>query len=189
MPYPSKPRTNSLAFAKTDCHTCTANRSRCDRKRPRCSSCSGKNIICGGYPMQLKWPKSKPLQTKEDTFREQEVSPFYIEPMSLQASAIMRNSRSRRCRPSKPRCFKFIVEDVSSQKQSFLEANEARSRQESSYTNRNQTQVPIQQSNSAFEGSTNRVNPNSSVPGRPGGENHGKMRRLLHLVVNLIFSR
>lgn len=91
----SAPRTNSLAFAKTDCHTCTAHRRQCDRRRPRCSTCSGKDILCGGYPMQLTWPRSKPIQPRANSSVNHGDDPFYLEPLSLQTSYHAQNGSSR----------------------------------------------------------------------------------------------
>lgn len=117
MPRPSSEhRTNSLAFAKTDCHTCTANNRRCDRKRPRCSSCTCRDIVCGGYPMQLIWSKkSKPTQPRPAVLPEQADDPFYLEPLSLQAS-IHVNARNSRCRSHYPRKFRFVSEQAPGRK-------------------------------------------------------------------------
>lgn len=51
----SENRTNSLAFAKQDCHTCAARREGCDRRRPRCGTCMSNKRICGGFAMDLVW--------------------------------------------------------------------------------------------------------------------------------------
>ncbi len=51
-------RTNSLAFAKSDCHTCASIGLRCDRHRPRCSTCQDSGRLCQGYSMQLTWQRS-----------------------------------------------------------------------------------------------------------------------------------
>ncbi|KAI5460158.1 fungal-specific transcription factor domain-containing protein [Mariannaea sp. PMI_226] len=48
-------RTNSLGFAKIDCHTCSELGDICDRKRPRCGSCSANRRKCGGFAMNLMW--------------------------------------------------------------------------------------------------------------------------------------
>lgn len=48
-------RTNSLAFAQTDCHTCTSLDERCDRRRPQCSTCLGQSRKCGGFATPLSW--------------------------------------------------------------------------------------------------------------------------------------
>jgi hypothetical protein len=52
---PTTHRTNSLGWAKTDCHTCQSTSQRCDRRRPRCQSCTNQGIICGGYVQKLQW--------------------------------------------------------------------------------------------------------------------------------------
>ncbi len=52
----SKPsRVNPAAFAKSDCHTCTARKVSCDRSRPRCGICEHSDVTCGGYVMDLSW--------------------------------------------------------------------------------------------------------------------------------------
>ncbi|RDW86608.1 uncharacterized protein DSM5745_03250 [Aspergillus mulundensis] len=48
-------RTNSLAFAQTDCHTCAATGNQCDRRRPQCSTCLALGRRCGGFAMPLSW--------------------------------------------------------------------------------------------------------------------------------------
>ncbi|CAG8105377.1 unnamed protein product [Penicillium nalgiovense] len=48
-------RTNSLGFAQTDCHTCASLGEKCDRRRPRCSTCLGQGRRCGGFAMPLSW--------------------------------------------------------------------------------------------------------------------------------------
>ena len=48
-------RTNSLAFAQTDCHTCASLDERCDRRRPQCSACLDRGRKCGGFATPLSW--------------------------------------------------------------------------------------------------------------------------------------
>jgi hypothetical protein len=48
-------RTNSLAFAKHDCHTCAAFETECDRQRPRCGTCLSNRRKCDGFAMPLIW--------------------------------------------------------------------------------------------------------------------------------------
>ncbi|KAL2818166.1 fungal-specific transcription factor domain-containing protein [Aspergillus cavernicola] len=48
-------RTNSLAFAQSDCHTCASLGEKCDRRRPRCSTCLGRARRCGGFATPLSW--------------------------------------------------------------------------------------------------------------------------------------
>ncbi|KAK5464792.1 hypothetical protein LTS15_001355 [Exophiala xenobiotica] len=59
-------RTNSLAFAKSDCHTCSSlgARSRCDRQRPRCTPCQDAGILCQGYSITLTWHQSHSVANK-----------------------------------------------------------------------------------------------------------------------------
>lgn len=51
-------RTNSLAFAKNDCHTCTSLKKQCDRQRPRCGTCLSDKRKCDGFAMPLVWTGS-----------------------------------------------------------------------------------------------------------------------------------
>lgn len=48
-------RTNSLGYAKHDCHTCFEQKRKCDRQRPRCGPCLSKRERCGGFAMNLVW--------------------------------------------------------------------------------------------------------------------------------------
>ncbi|KIW10679.1 hypothetical protein PV08_11643 [Exophiala spinifera] len=57
-------RTNSLAFAKSDCHTCSSLNVRCDRQRPRCTPCLDAGILCQGYSMKLTWHQSHSMVNK-----------------------------------------------------------------------------------------------------------------------------
>jgi hypothetical protein len=57
-------RTNSLAFAKSDCHTCGSLGLRCDRHRPRCSQCQDAGRLCQGYSMQLTWQRNHSAANK-----------------------------------------------------------------------------------------------------------------------------
>lgn len=57
-------RTNSLAFAQTDCHTCTTVGDRCDRRRPRCTTCLGQGRRCDGFATSLSWNPKRMFSTK-----------------------------------------------------------------------------------------------------------------------------
>ncbi len=48
-------RTNSLGYAKFDCHTCSALKRACDRQRPRCGPCLFSRQRCGGFATNLVW--------------------------------------------------------------------------------------------------------------------------------------
>lgn len=54
-------RTNSLAFSKTDCHTCASLGQRCDRRRPQCSICLSHGRKCGGFVTPLVWDNRRML--------------------------------------------------------------------------------------------------------------------------------
>lgn len=123
-------RTNSLAFAKTDCHTCASHQRSCDRKRPRCSTCYGKNILCGGYPMQLTWLRSEPKQPKTKLPVNLEDDPFCIEPLSRQTSNHAQNvpSRSLYRRYQK---LAFVTENPPALKERHVPTSDSRKRKES----------------------------------------------------------
>lgn len=57
-------RTNSLAFAKSDCHTCSSLGIHCDRQRPRCSPCQNAGILCQGYSMKLTWHQNHSMSNR-----------------------------------------------------------------------------------------------------------------------------
>jgi len=59
----SNHRTNSLAFAKHDCHSCAALKELCDRQRPRCGTCLSSRRTCGGFAMPLVWKGLEVAQT------------------------------------------------------------------------------------------------------------------------------
>ncbi|OGM44196.1 hypothetical protein ABOM_006996 [Aspergillus bombycis] len=48
-------RTNSLAFARSDCHTCASRGQKCDRQRPQCTTCISHGRKCGGFATPLSW--------------------------------------------------------------------------------------------------------------------------------------
>jgi hypothetical protein len=48
-------RTNSLGFARSDCHTCSSLGDKCDRRRPQCSTCLDQSRCCGGFATALSW--------------------------------------------------------------------------------------------------------------------------------------
>ena len=50
-------RTNSLGWAKSDCHTCASLHRHCDRQRPRCSPCLTEGATCAGYVQELNWDR------------------------------------------------------------------------------------------------------------------------------------
>jgi hypothetical protein len=188
MPPPASiPRTNSLAFAKTDCHTCTANQRRCDRKRPRCFSCSGRNIVCGSYPMQLTWPKSKPIQPRAAMFLQPTEDPFYLEPLSLQASIQVRD-RNSRSRPHKPRKFKFVVEKTPGRKHISTESCEAHIGQSSAYHGEPQPWTSTQKSNTALDRPIHQIALGSPLSGTLDDDIQSKMRHHM-LISNILICR
>jgi hypothetical protein len=49
------PRINSLGKAKSPCQNCCKFSLSCDRARPRCSTCMERDVLCGGYKLDLNW--------------------------------------------------------------------------------------------------------------------------------------
>jgi hypothetical protein len=60
-------RTNSLAFAQADCHTCATLNDQCDRRRPRCSTCLSKGRKCDGFAVSLSWDPKRMIFTHTAT--------------------------------------------------------------------------------------------------------------------------
>lgn len=68
----STQRTNSLAFAKQDCHTCSRLNDKCDRRRPKCGTCLSHQRDCGGFALDLVWkdaarPEKQQPRTRDPT--------------------------------------------------------------------------------------------------------------------------
>ncbi|PLB46425.1 hypothetical protein P170DRAFT_465948 [Aspergillus steynii IBT 23096] len=59
VPARSGKKTNSLAFARTDCHTCLSTGQGCDRRRPQCTTCLERGVKCGGFVTPLSWDTSR----------------------------------------------------------------------------------------------------------------------------------
>ncbi|RAH66728.1 uncharacterized protein BO66DRAFT_459120 [Aspergillus aculeatinus CBS 121060] len=83
-------RTNSLAFAQTDCHTCASSGEHCDRRRPKCSTCLRQGRRCDGFVTPLSWD---PRRMKTD---DSAVHPLPADP------SIMSNS-------TPPQRFQFVT--------------------------------------------------------------------------------
>ncbi|KIX09738.1 uncharacterized protein Z518_00819 [Rhinocladiella mackenziei CBS 650.93] len=88
-------RTNSLGWAKSDCHTCSSLRRHCDRRRPRCSACLADGVICSGYVQQLNWERGslrlgKSKSKTPSTWKESEnTKPEDASPQLPQPSAFI----------------------------------------------------------------------------------------------------
>lgn len=63
-------RTNSLAFSKSDCHTCKSRGRPCARQRPICSTCQDAGDACEGFQTRLVWEGSDlPSRRGDDSRR------------------------------------------------------------------------------------------------------------------------
>lgn len=60
-------RTNSLAFARSDCHTCASLSDKCDRRRPKCSACIDRGRCCGGFATPLSWDSKRMVNPSSST--------------------------------------------------------------------------------------------------------------------------
>ncbi|KAJ5097067.1 hypothetical protein N7456_007788 [Penicillium angulare] len=69
-------RTNSLAFAQSDCHTCASEGDQCDRRRPRCSTCLTKGRKCDGFATSLSWNPKRMFSVNQSTANEQDSAPI-----------------------------------------------------------------------------------------------------------------
>ncbi|KIV79093.1 hypothetical protein PV11_06679 [Exophiala sideris] len=68
-------RTNSLAFAKSDCHTCSSLSLHCDRQRPRCTPCQNAGILCQGYSMKLTWHQNHSMVNRPPKVKSVPIQP------------------------------------------------------------------------------------------------------------------
>jgi hypothetical protein len=98
------PRTNSLAFAKSSCHTCTALKEHCDRRRPRCDICLAQKRICGGFPQDLVWKDPSLRNNVDAPSHLGDVQPESYQSPRLQTQATFKfvQGRAKRKRISKP---------------------------------------------------------------------------------------
>ncbi|KAL9110362.1 MAG: hypothetical protein Q9227_005093 [Pyrenula ochraceoflavens] len=100
-------RTNSLGWAKSDCHTCQSTSRRCDRRRPRCDACTAQGKTCGGYVQQLKWQNRRQ------------------KPRSLAAEKTHIVGPESHETPVKTRDYTFVQEDGRKKRQRKLQSSES----------------------------------------------------------------
>lgn len=86
-------RTNSLAFAKSDCHTCSELKRWCDRQRPQCGTCIKHRRKCGGYILDLTWKQPSAASPAGN----------YVPPSPGRAAASERQFKFKQGRPKKKR--------------------------------------------------------------------------------------
>lgn len=70
-------RTNSLAFAQTDCHTCASSGEHCDRRRPKCSTCLRQGRRCDGFVTPLSWDPRR-MKTDDSAVHPLSADPFIM---------------------------------------------------------------------------------------------------------------
>jgi hypothetical protein len=93
-------RTNSLAFAKHDCHTCAVLKTDCDRQRPRCGTCLSSRRICDGFAMPLIW---KDLEVAQSPVQNGDRRPGQSRLRQSQGDAEFKFVRGRPRRRRKPK--------------------------------------------------------------------------------------
>jgi hypothetical protein len=136
--------------------------------------------------MQLKWSKSKQMQTRAAMFSEQTKDPFRLEPLSLQASIHVRDRKSG-SRPHKPSKFRFVAEQARGQKKTYTELYEARFKQSSaSYPGENQTRLCIEQNNTAMDRSFNQCLSDSPLVSTIDDAVHGEMKHSTFIILTTL---
>lgn len=96
------PRTNSLAFAKSDCHTCRSKQRKCDRQRPICKTCQEADEKCAGFQTRLVWEGSDLPSRRGDDSRRRHKVPAHAEasdsakPSGTDAGVIKKSLPSRK---------------------------------------------------------------------------------------------
>ncbi|KAE8147898.1 fungal-specific transcription factor domain-containing protein [Aspergillus avenaceus] len=97
-------RTNSLAFARSDCHTCAARGQKCDRQRPQCATCITQGRKCGGFATPLSWDDRR---TWLGQSRRKIVAPDEgtVEEAALTASTVGAGTPKK----TPPRGFRFVL--------------------------------------------------------------------------------
>jgi hypothetical protein len=95
---PNGRRTNSLAFCRTDCHTCAAAGQRCDRRRPQCSTCLDQGRQCGGFATPLTWASKRMRTDSQPAGEAEDATP-----------TVRSKSGSRDASSSAPRRFRFVM--------------------------------------------------------------------------------
>ena len=98
-------RTNSLAFARSDCHTCASNGEKCDRRRPRCSTCLNRGRKCGGFPTTLSWDPKR-MWSDNQSITNDDSTDLCNANTTMSDTARAEPIASRRAAP--PRRFRFI---------------------------------------------------------------------------------
>ncbi|KIW66838.1 hypothetical protein PV04_06132 [Phialophora macrospora] len=105
-------RTNSLAFAKSDCHTCASLGLHCDRHRPRCSQCQDAGRLCQGYSMQLTWQRNHSTANKPPKVKaivSQAGNSTLAQPRDDKKAGQSPDSRGASNAPAAPREFTFVA--------------------------------------------------------------------------------
>lgn len=90
-------KTNSLAFCRTDCHTCVSLGQACDRRRPQCSTCLSQGRKCGGFATPLSWATQR--MWTDNPLAKEGAGGHATQPVSS------RNPR----KPCSPRQFRFVM--------------------------------------------------------------------------------
>lgn len=92
-------RTNSLAFAKHDCHTCAALKTECDRQRPRCGTCLSNERKCDGFAMPLVWKDLEVAQSRLPKSDTKSSQPWQRETLGRSEFKFVRGRAKRKRKP------------------------------------------------------------------------------------------
>ena len=95
-------RTNSLAFAKSDCHTCSSLSLHCDRQRPRCTPCQNAGILCQGYSMKLTWHQNHSMVNRPPKVKSVAVPPQEPSDVSRKGSVVKEDPGQKDKSPGSP---------------------------------------------------------------------------------------
>ncbi|KAI1616244.1 fungal-specific transcription factor domain-containing protein [Exophiala viscosa] len=95
-------RTNSLAFAKSDCHTCSSLSLHCDRQRPRCTPCQNAGILCQGYSMKLTWHQNHSMVNRPPKVKSVPIPPQESSDVSRKGSIVKEDPVQKDKSPGSP---------------------------------------------------------------------------------------
>lgn len=96
-------RTNSLAFAKYNCHTCTKLNEQCDRRRPRCTTCLSSRRRCDGFAMPLVWKNLEVAQIPSTSSQRTASKGNYQQDLKSAGNAEFKFIRGRPKKKRKPK--------------------------------------------------------------------------------------
>ena len=103
-------RTNSLAFAPMDCHTCAFYGHKCDRQRPQCTTCLDQGWKCGGFAMPLSWDERRTwLGTQASRNKSLRTAPEEGNDDAVPGPSVSQHGNPTASPKNNPRNFKFVL--------------------------------------------------------------------------------